>query len=257
VTSALRWWYRDLQDGKPNVPPRDQLDRGKRLLYDAVDKLRNLTSGDAFPETLVDEIAACFPDDDVRTFLAENGLDAKAYLAARRGQLEAAEKSLRDHLRQSLAGSSAKLYRDLYDLSQGWAPERRRDLLVRYLGFPLWDVLLFPIQALADAGENDGILVQRMSPYEATVLSTDPKDKVEGKKLMHFWAFFDRHARENDYLWGRLDGAAHLIGILLGKTHPDYRATCLRAFAAILDEDESALPNVPERVRAIRAELSA
>src|SRR4051794_30776636 len=93
-------------------------------------------------------------------------------------------------------------------------------------------------------------------PYEATVLSTAPKDKVEAKKLMHFWGFFDRHARENDYLWGRLDGAAHLIGILLDKNHPDYRATCLRAFAAILDEDESALPNVPERVRAIRAELS-
>ena len=64
---------------------------------------------------------------------------------------------------------------------------------------------------------------------------------------MHFWAFFDRHARENDYLWGRLDGAAHLIGILLGKNHPDYRATCLRAFAAILDEDES---RAAARVRA-------
>ena len=74
---------------------------------------------------------------------------------------------------------------------------------------------------------------------------------------MHFWGSSTAHARENDYLWGRLDGAAHLIGILLGKNHPDYRATCLRAFAAILDEDESALPNVPERVRAIRAELSA
>jgi patatin-related protein len=257
VTSALRWWYRDLQDGKPNIPSRDQLDQGKKLLYDAVDTLRNLMSGDAFPDDLVKEIAECFPDDDVRTFLAENGLDAKTYLADRRVQLEAAEEALRGHLRQSLAGFSAKLYRDLYDLSHGWARERRRELLIRYLGFPLWDVLLFPIQALADAGENDGVQVQRMSPYEATVLSTAPKDKVEAKKLMHFWGFFDRHARENDYLWGRLDGAAHLIGILLGKDHPDYRPTCLRAFAAILDEDESALPNVPERVRAIRAELSA
>jgi hypothetical protein len=117
-------------------------------------------------------------------------------------------------------------------------------------------VLLFPIQALADAGENDGVKVQRMSPYEATVLSTKPGEKVEGKRLMHFWAFFDRHARENDYLWGRLDGAAHLIGILLGKEHPDYRSTCLAAFRAILDEDEAALPHVRERVQAIRAELS-
>ena len=257
VTSGLRWWYRDLQDGMMNVPPRDQLDGGKKLLYDAADTLRNLASGDAFPDGLVNQISGCFPDDDVRSFLAENGLDAQAYLEQRRGQLEAAEEALRDHLRASLQGSSAKLYRDLYDLSQGWAPERRRDLLVRYLGFPLWDVLLFPIQALADAGENDGVQVQRMSPYEATVLSTAPKDKVEAKRMMHFWGFFDRHARENDYLWGRLDGAAHLIGILLGKSHPDYRETCMRAFRAILDEDESALPHVPERVQAIRAELSA
>jgi patatin-related protein len=256
VTSALRWWYRDLEEGKPNIPPREDLDRGKTILYDAVDKLRDVTSGDAFSDDLRSAVAACFPDDDVRSFLAENGLDAKAYLEQRRGQLESAEQALRDFLRTSLEGSSAKLYRDLYDLSQQWAPERRRDLLVRYLGFPLWDVLLFPIQALADAGENDGVKVQRMSPFEATVLSTKPGEKVEGKRLMHFWAFFDRHARENDYLWGRLDGAAHLIGILLGKEHPDYRSTCVDAFRAILDEDEAALPHVRERVQAIRAELS-
>ena len=81
VTSALRWWYRDLQDGKTNVPPREQHDRGKKLLYDAVDTLRSLMSGDAFPQELVEQVAACFPDDDVRRFLAENGLDAQAYLA--------------------------------------------------------------------------------------------------------------------------------------------------------------------------------
>jgi hypothetical protein len=94
-----------------------------------------------------------------------------------------------------------------------------------------------------------------MSPYEARVLSTEPQDKVEGKRLMHFWAFFDRHARENDYLWGRLDGAVHLIGILMGKEHPDFRKWCFEAFAAILDEDEAALPHVKERVAAVRAEL--
>jgi hypothetical protein len=77
-------------------------------------------------------------------------------------RLESAEQALRDFLRTNLEGSSAKLYRDLYDLSQKWGSERRRDLLVRYLGFPLWDALLFPIQALAEAGENDGVTVQRI-----------------------------------------------------------------------------------------------
>ena len=94
-----------------------------------------------------------------------------------------------------------------------------------------------------------------MSPFEARVLSTPPEDKVEGKRLMHFWAFFDRHARENDYLWGRLDGAAHLIGILVGKESADYESLCRRAFTAILDEDETALTHVGERVQALRDEL--
>ena len=49
-------------------------------------------------------------------------------------------------------------------LSAGWAPERRAELLVRYLGFPFWDVLLYPIQAVADVGERDAIEVVRMSP---------------------------------------------------------------------------------------------
>ena len=96
-----------------------------------------------------------------------------------------------------------------------------------------------------------------MSPYEARVLKTPPAEKVQGKRLMHFWAFFDRTARENDYLWGRLDGAAHLVGILLGKDHEQYRHWCLRAFAAILDEDEAALTHVADTVRALKTEVAA
>jgi patatin-related protein len=255
VTSALRWWYRDLQAGKPDIPSRADLDAGKKLLYDAVETLRAHMSGDAYPDELQKAITDCFPDDAVRDFLAENGLDAQAYLEQNRAKLEPAEQGLREYIAKSLTGFSAKLYRDLYDLSHDWPEARRRDLLVRYLGFPLWDVLLYPIQALADAGENDEVKVQRMSPYEARVLSTEPRDKVEGKRLMHFWAFFDRHARENDYLWGRLDGAVHLIGILLGRKHPDFKQWCYEAFAAILDEDEPALPHVKDRLDAIRAEL--
>ena len=88
------------------------------------------------------------------------------------------------------------------------------------------------------------------------MLKTLPEDKVKGKRLMHFWAFFDRTARENDYLWGRLDGAAHLIGILVGKKHPQYRGWCMKAFAAILDEDEAALTHVSDTVRDLRTELT-
>ena len=212
--------------------------------------------GDDFDEGLSERLRACFPDAEIATFLNDTGLEPELYLEAHGAALEAVQQELQTFLGAQLDGFSAKLYRDLYELSREWHPDRRRDLLVRYLGFPLWDVLLYPIQALADAGENDTLQVQRMSPYEARVLKTPPAEKVKGKRLMHFWAFFDRVARENDYLWGRLDGAAHLIGILLGKDHPEYRSWCLRAFAAILDEDEAALSHVPDTVRDLRAELA-
>jgi patatin-related protein len=256
VTSALRWWYRDLAQGKPDIPPRADLDRGKQILYDAVTTLRRTMGGDDFDDALSQRLRSCFPDDRIRTFLDDTGLDPDAYLELHQTELGATEQELHTFLGKSLDGFSAKLYRDLYELSREWHPDRRRDLLVRYLGFPIWDVLLYPIQALADAGENDHLQVQRLSPYEAHVLAMPPAKKVQGKRLMHFWAFFDRVARENDYLWGRLDGAAHLIGILLGKDHAEYQSWCLRAFAAILEEDDAALSHIPETVSTLRTELA-
>ena len=46
VTSALRWWYRDLAAGKSDIPPRADLDRGKQILYDAVTTLRRTMGGE-------------------------------------------------------------------------------------------------------------------------------------------------------------------------------------------------------------------
>jgi patatin-related protein len=257
VTAGVRWWYRDLRAGKPNIPARSDLDKAKRILYAAVEKLRATMGGDFDPH-LRAQIRACFPEKEIKDYLAVRSLDAGAYLDARGPEITAAAERVGEFIKLQLDGFTASLYRDLDELSRRWHPDRRRELLVRYLGFPLWDLLLYPIQALADAGENDEVEVVRLSPYEARVLKTAPEAKLEGKKLNHFWAFFDRKARENDYLWGRLDGAAHLIGVVLGKQHRDYRAWCLRAFSAILEEEEraKALAHIPETVDAIRAEVA-
>ena len=58
-----------------------------------------------------------------------------------------------------------------------------------------------------------------MSPRDAKLLPPlDPSKpkQLAGFEKMHFGAFFDRAGRENDYLWGRLDGAERLIGLVLG-----------------------------------------
>ena len=152
---------------------------------------------------------------------------ARAQGGVRQGARREARRNRRDALRAAVRGSA-----------QGWAAERRAELLVRYLGFPYWDVLLFPLQSVADAGERDTIEVVRMSPRDAKLLPPlDPSKPKElaGFETMHFGAFFDRAGRENDYLWGRLDGAERLIGLVLGAAFTDDERAdwCRKAFAAI------------------------
>ena len=86
-----------------------------------------------------------------------------------------------------------------------------------------------------------------MSPRDARLLTPlDPdKPKLDGVGIMHFGAFFNRAGRENDYLWGRLDGAERLIGILLGPDTSTRRTRpwCRKAFAAIVEEEGDVLTN--------------
>jgi patatin-related protein len=257
VIAALRWWYRDLGEGKDAIPPRQELDRGKQILYDAVERLRSTMEGEAWPESLVSAAESAFPDETVARHLAEHGPDGAAYVQAHETDLRSLVELVEAFNEQHLRGFSTELFGRLSRTSTDWAAEHRRDLLVRYLGFPLWDVLLFPIEATANAGEADEVKVFRMSPFEARVLETQPEQKLRGVGVGHFAAFLDRAARENDYLWGRLDGAAILIGLLLGKDHPDYRRLCLRAFAAVLDEDAGALTHVGGMVAKVRDEIAA
>jgi patatin-related protein len=252
VEAGLRWWYRDLRSGRPDVPPRADLDQAKMLLYEAVKNVRRTMGGDGFDDVLRAQMKCCFPDAEVRDFLAEQGLDAVAYLERYSHELEAAEQQQRAFIHSRLDGFAEHLYGDLNVLCEAWHPERRREVFVRYLGFPLWDVLLLPMQAFDYIGENDLMQVQRMSPDDAHVLSTPPWEKLKAGGTD---ALSDRTGRETEYLWGRLDGAAQLIGIVLGRDHPDYRAWCLRAFAAILEEEREALPHISDTLEALRAEL--
>jgi patatin-related protein len=257
VNAAMRWWYRDLREGKPDIPSRSELDEGKRILYGFRRLLRETMGGDGYPEELQERLRECFPQGGINDFLRQTGLDPSAYIAERANQLSHVVDEVAAFQREQLQSFNEDLFGQLSSLAAGWAPPRRRDLLVRYLGFPLWDVLLYPFQQLANAGEKDAVQVVRLSPYEARVLETQPADKVQGKKRFHFGAFFDRRARENDYLWGRLDGAANLIGVVLGKEHPAYRSWCMRAFDAILREERAALPHVASTLDALGKEVAA
>jgi len=164
--------------------------------------------------------------------------------------------ALRAYLKERLSGFTADLYVGLLQLTKGWNKERRWDLLVRYLGFPFWDVLLYPVQALSDVGERDQVEIVRLSPRDAHRIPVEgdgAHKKLIGAEKGHFGAFLSRPGRERDYLWGRLDGAERFLGILLEDAdEADVERWCDEAFLAILEEDEQAVPKAADLVRHVR-----
>jgi patatin-related protein len=256
VLAGVNAWYGRV--GEPGIPPRDQLDAVKARLWEAIVDLRDAMSGVRFTPELTTGLSECFPVKDVAKFLATKGFAPAEYVALRQKELDTLRDALHEFLEADLKDFNLRLYGDVARLTQEWQWERRKDVLVRFLGFPFWDVLLFPIQSVAGAGERDGVEVTRMSPIDAKLL--DPRggaEKLDGVGFGHFRGFFARRYRENDYLWGRLDGAERMIGIVLGTDHPDYRLWCGRAFEAILDEEEPALKLVGPLVADLRRQTRA
>jgi hypothetical protein len=242
--------------GQPGYPDRDQIDDAKGRLWDAVGTLRDAMSGKGFDETLSGHFDTCFAVDAMREFMERSGFDTKAYVEGHQAQLDELEQALRAYLKEKLAGFNQALYSGLLEKTQGWNENLRWDLLVRYLGFPFWDVLLYPIQALSDVGERDAIEIVRLSPRDShrIPIEEDAKHKkLVGAEKGHFGAFLSREGREQDYLWGRLDGAERFIGMLLrGRDEAELKRWCDEAFRAILEEDEQAVPKASKLVDRVR-----
>jgi len=166
-------------------------------------------------------------------------LDEQADAFVRDPQKLAALDSLRSQLgsrlfvlQQEVREESLEAFKTL---TADWKPaEDRREILVRYLGFPFWDRQIYPLLAFADIGELDQIKVFRLSPDDATLLGGGPaSEKLKGAQTAHFGAFFSRPGREGDYLWGRLDAGERLLKLLGLST-----AGAKPLFTAILDEEQ-------------------
>jgi patatin-related protein len=90
-----------------------------------------------------------------------------------------------------------------------------------YKNFDDYDQIQFPIFYQTEFGESAEVDVFRISPEDAPSLinergpEADGRQKLAGNALFHFGAFLDRVWRENDIMWGRLDGAERLITALL------------------------------------------
>jgi hypothetical protein len=180
-----------------------------------------------------------------------------------------------------VTGSSQDLWQALTGHTQTWDPGARVRLLSRYVGFPIWDALIFPVIWLARLPQLAPISVQRFSPLDATCLAAvdgggkpkaDPGAKLDGTAIRHFGAFFEKAWRQNDYLWGRLDGAELAMRLLSrhsGRRHSGSRQSGSRqsgaaadltgplrsALTAILDTEQASLDQIGPVCRALAAQV--
>ena len=245
--AGVNWLYRELGAQSDS---RAGVDLVKQRLWGAIGELRDAMDGAT--RALASEIEAVFPEAEMGAFLKSNGLRTDVWLERKRAELRALVGALEERLGPELEQITTQQYLDLLSLIDRLPEERREDVWLRYVGFQLWDVQLYPLERLAEAGERDAVKVMRASPPDARLLTREGDGaKLKGIAFHHFGAFLDLAARENDYLIGRLDGAERLTRLLLD----DERARTewsRKAFLAILAEEEPVLKTASGLISKLR-----
>lgn len=250
-----------LYRGDGERPPREELNAAKQRLYEHVGELAEAAIAGGAGER-GESVRALFDLERLRTYLdGEDSPDkaVDAFLEEFGRAIDDLQSDVRAALTQRLADFGETVYATLLDITGTWDDQVRREVLARYIGFPLWDVLVFPLQAVADLGELNPIEVVRFSPEDVRLLRVagqegerpTANEKLKGVAAGHFAAFFSREKRENDYLWGRLDAAERIVGLLVG----DAPELSRQAFTAILDEEESELTKVRPLLEDLRRQV--
>jgi len=272
LISGLSWLYSEV--GNPGVPPRRQLDLAKAKLYAHVFSLDAILAVLAADPEIDRALRDIFSRESIAGANLDDEFAVAPFLDAQRPKLAAVRDTIHALIVRSLPAFEEGLQSDVLDFMDLCGDELRGAVQSRYLGFPFWDMLVFPLQAVSNVGERDHVEVYRLSPNETRLLGAED---LRGMSLAHFGAFFSRPGREGDYLWGRLDAVERLIKLLLDvRGHPPTLATtmtltgqepivaadelaaeCLPAFRAILAEEGPALPNATKLVDQLRARVEA
>jgi len=98
------------------------------------------------------------------------------------------------------------------------------------------------------------------SPPRPDQQAPDPEPtfaKLDGTAIRHFGAFFEQAWRENDYLWGRLDGAELAMRLLARQSGAavDLTGNLHSALTAILDTEQAGLGQIGPVCRALAVQV--
>ena len=207
-------------------PPVEDLNALKSTVWDMITKIRDVTFG---------AVALIYGDhalDFLR--LSDEGVvkvDPEDFARddQNRQRLQEVFNRYADELKPA-CDDSHQLLDAFQKYTKNWGSETAKNsLLNRYLGFALWDGILFPTISLTELPQLTPIPVAQFSPIAAGALKPpieerrrlrSPEEgeptpaKLKGLPVHHFAAFFEAEFRENDYLWGRLDGAELILKML-------------------------------------------
>ena len=236
------------------------IDRLKRKFYECIEPLEQretATSLNAATENLVEDIFRSAPSPaEVR----EIAKYAQTFVAQHKDRLD---------LLIKLLGSNIDLKASTRDIdvllakTEGLSPDRLREVLVNYLGFPFWDTLTFTVMPWREAGEFNEIRVDRISAQDAAGIERLGQFRLKGTAFNQFAAFLSRPYRENDYLLGRLHAVDRLIDIVSDAAGPDtlsktaVAALKKNAILRILDVEEPHLPTCKNMIAELRAAQDA
>jgi hypothetical protein len=218
--------------------PRGDVDAAKQATYQHLEGLQSVTAPARLRTRFPDADFGLFGDEPMQEWLRSDA-GPTDFVQQNRSQLDALVDGMATYLDGALRGHALGMLEDLVTRCEDWHRSVTSTLLVRFVGFPLWDTLMYPLMAVSDLEQFSPIRVARFSPDDATFLGHDPEKKLAGDELGHFGAFFDRDGRERDYLWGRLDGSEQLLGLISGGA-PD-RDDLAAAVRAVLAEERSSL----------------
>jgi patatin-related protein len=227
--------------------PRGDVDEAKEATYQHLERLQIVTAParlrGMFP--VADEL---FEDKSLQEWLRSDAAPTD-FVAQNRVQLDALVESMATYLDDALHDRAWGMFQEFVARCRQWHPAVANTLLVRFVGFPVWDTLMYPLMAVSDLEQFSPIRVARFSPDDATFLGYDPERKLSGVRLSHFGAFFNRAGRESDYLWGRLDGAEQLLGLISGGA-PE-REDLVGAMRAVLAQERRDLRGADPLIKEI------
>ena len=235
-------------------PSRAELNALKAGLYERIAQLNAFVGGARASSSIEHDAQNLFDPELIRELVAGRR-DAGQFARERRQAIDDLCRRVGTGLRVALKGFSWEVFRFIDGSSSSWEPSIHNEMLRRYLSFPLADAVTYPVVRVADVGELREIDVVRISPEDSKRLDPRGSSKLKGSRFFHFAAFFRASWRENDYLWGRLDGSERVVALLMsdlkGGDHDHFESEyALNAARAILVRERSL-----RRIRGLRSAL--